>query len=1265
MTRHAIVSFIISLSFFHFTSLAQTDVPVDPLTGRAQVSIPIWNVVHGDLSAPISIVHSGGGVKVEEKEGTVGVSWNLDAGGYVSRSVRGLPDDFNGIVNGATDLRKGWLNDNSPSHIAAYNFTSDNSTGICSDEATDFNFLSGYAYNKDAEPDLFQIDAPGLSTNFVFGADKLPKTIPYVDLKFEVIKTGSGEITAFHITKNDGVRYVFSSTEMVVRQAKLNYNAPEPSLFSTQRQQYKQAVRFAEQWKLTKIVSPAGSEINFAYRSKPNVKSVKDVEVWEGNSSTITRLYFVEDIKNTSVLTTISSDAVRVTFQWQDFTGLLNQILVEDLINPSSKLFNFVYAPVKKSGDVSSGKTKNFLRTIKEQNSACVSFPSFNFEYVDITYTTNGSGTTSLPIDNDKIKQDIWGYYNASAVSKKPTVYFYTSKTGSERYRHLTIPNVTPTTTFNGADRSVNASTVMYGALRRITYPTGGSATIDYQANQYIDPETNSVAYGPGVRVSQVTISDNISGSPSIIRSYAYLTTSNTSSGKLRYKPVFAFHRGNTLIVSENNLAPEESLMYERVIVSQRGKGSTVYEYDLPQMYPAVAPATYVKISRFGTSPCPALGEMKPDNFGYPYPPNTNYDLEQGLIRFITDRDGNGNAVSQKEFVYEYLPATGTNSSMAYGVRYEKVDNIFLSGKYTIRVNTAKVLKDEIVRTFDRTSTALAIATTTSYTYHASHSMLERTTTSNSNGEILTLKYKYVKDFSGASLSASQPEVLALAQLNSTAWYMHGLPVETISSITRSGVETVTSAGLTLYGSVANPARILPVQRLNFLGGTTFSPASLSGSGVSQQLVRTSYRPYYFVDEYDAFGNVLTWHDLKGVKSGSLMGYNASVPVASFAYAGASNIVFSNFESPTGRDLTVPAGVATSDEAYTGRKSLPWSSTLSQTVVKQGSRYRFAMRVKSSSNGTVSISLSGGSNLPSVSAPFVAGNGWQLIEGTIDVSNANSTFTVSVSRSTFAYLDDFVFFPDGAEISLATYELLYGKSSQTNTRFQSSITSFDELGRLKEIRDQDKVIRQVNTYQYYTTPYPALAPTIGSSTGREVIVGTTVNFTGSAACAQSPSFTWFIDGQQISTAQNLTYSFSNLRKYKVRLDVTDPLLGAGSSEIEIDVVAVGSGPASISSVTSSDGQFSYTNCDGSSKTFTPQLTGNTQGVVVSWYYHAGEGSVDENPANWIIFLPNSTTCTFDPKAVFGSDQTYSIKAALSNGSIYVINITYTAGQKCY
>ncbi len=69
------------------------DVPVSYFTGVPNISIPIHTVQSGPLSLPVSLSYHAGGIRVGEPVSWVGTGWSLNAGGIITRTILGLPDE--------------------------------------------------------------------------------------------------------------------------------------------------------------------------------------------------------------------------------------------------------------------------------------------------------------------------------------------------------------------------------------------------------------------------------------------------------------------------------------------------------------------------------------------------------------------------------------------------------------------------------------------------------------------------------------------------------------------------------------------------------------------------------------------------------------------------------------------------------------------------------------------------------------------------------------------------------------------------------------------------------------------------------------------------------------------------------------------------------------------------------------------------------------------------------------------------------------------
>lgn len=91
---------IVSLPSVEAAALCRhTEHSVNHSTGQASITMPLYTLNCGDMSLPVSICYTTGGVKVDDEDGPVGVSWDLQCGGTVSRRIVGRPDGANGAVN--------------------------------------------------------------------------------------------------------------------------------------------------------------------------------------------------------------------------------------------------------------------------------------------------------------------------------------------------------------------------------------------------------------------------------------------------------------------------------------------------------------------------------------------------------------------------------------------------------------------------------------------------------------------------------------------------------------------------------------------------------------------------------------------------------------------------------------------------------------------------------------------------------------------------------------------------------------------------------------------------------------------------------------------------------------------------------------------------------------------------------------------------------------------------------------------------------------
>ena len=478
-------------------------------TGTAQYSVSLYSLSARKLSLSINLSYSSNGVKVDELGSRVGISWILNAGGAITRTVNDQPDET------STKLTPPATFGRTPD---VYTFLN---TASQSDQT-----------NLDVSPDFFSFNFNGYSGKFILDGSQVVQ-LTRSNLKIEFNQTGqSGFGGKFRITTPDGVIYYFGGAA----------NSVESSYNTTQGENcgktYATAVDNA--WYLTKVVHPDGDNIVLDYAalqpysypvsiSQSRTKSVVGVQTCGGNPYGSTP--FVDDTNCETLISTNSVYLTRITASNNNYITF-SYVSRQDL--PYDKLLSSVN--VYQNGNASAIKSFGLNYTYATGNSTyrnqySTENPLLNFRPFLTSLTESASGTTenhtfsfeynnisSLP-PRLSYSQDDFGYFNGA-------------------YNIGLIPKPTPDFAEFFPDATADRSPVFYnavaGMLQKITYPTGGYDAITYKAPDYRVTELPD----------PVLLSQNISGVGADL-STPVTTTSTpvviTNSQKVNIKSSFSF----------------------------------------------------------------------------------------------------------------------------------------------------------------------------------------------------------------------------------------------------------------------------------------------------------------------------------------------------------------------------------------------------------------------------------------------------------------------------------------------------------------------------------------------------------------------------------------------------------------------------------------------------------------------------------------------------------------------------------------------------
>jgi RHS repeat-associated protein len=416
------------------------DVPVNLYTGVPDISIPLFTAKGRTLGLPIVLKYHAGGIRVEEIGGWAGIGWSLEAGGVITRTVRGLVDEIgNGYYRTGHTF---WTSGNWPSPP----------TTILSNIATE---------QLDGDPDQFFFSFAGRSGQFVMGPTSSDpnlreyRTIPYQKLRILPTFAGSS-IVAWEITAEDGTRYTFAAVE-----TNTDYNQTLPA---TQIPVH-YGDSYTSSWHLTEIRSPGGDVITLGYTpftARHRIGSYRekfDAVVSDPPNCVPNQFDVINEYEIAGQrLTSITSAAHTITFTHTLRTDAkspppanaqqeprLDKIVVSTPAGVVLRQFQFEH-------DYSLGGRLT-LKNVYEQDRNGVLLPPYTFTYDPL----------SLP-PLTSYAQDHWGFYNGQTSN------------------NTSIPALNG---YTGANRNPSAAFMKAGSLTRITYPTGGYNEFIYEANDY------------------------------------------------------------------------------------------------------------------------------------------------------------------------------------------------------------------------------------------------------------------------------------------------------------------------------------------------------------------------------------------------------------------------------------------------------------------------------------------------------------------------------------------------------------------------------------------------------------------------------------------------------------------------------------------------------------------------------------------------------------------------------------------------------------
>lgn len=757
--------------------------PMNEYSGRADVQIPLYEIDLDGLKIPIIITYNTGGVQVNSAATRVGLNWSLSAGGLISKEIVGDQDTY--------------------------------SLGYYSQERAEYVYNKyGYLMHlwqppgnyaipeplRDTQPDLFHVSAPGLITKFTHKSDgsgfELSNTGAIIKSLFEYrgpYSTANETLSGMpiEIVSQNGFSYTFFEREYntVFPRSKGSSDIgglpddleQDPWPTDKSEEEVLEALygntignwgpeAFHELFPniyLASIKSPqTNKSVDFSYAKNFIVDNHRRIErhfslSGDNGPWLYGQTNFEHDYSMEKLIEKIDFPEGTVNFYYDDRLDIsggkkLTKIEVRNLEGKLVKgiLFQHDYFTTSGCSDVQCLRLK--LTGVQFYNSNGDVLPGYSFDY----------NAVSLP-KRYSLNQDYAGYFNGyhgqPLNNYIPKVYY---KANQGRYSYLPFQIDGYSLVAGNVGLEADLSYAKAGILEKITYPTGGYSSFEYELNEF-DFLGNKLK-GFGLRVvSQSLYNQNNSLKKKV--SYEYINANGSTSGEVADMPSFLYYfveTGIKRIVQANLRSMRQTkngnVGYSRVIIAEQGNGYVVNNYSNLSHFPNIYPVTYeVYNSQFYDA------NIHQELIDAGAVPEINHDMDVKRGRLLSSEvyNDDNEPVQLKNREYEYksydeIDVHENYTTDTYISPFENGSNLPYA-RYNSKLHSESYeLKEEV--SHDQVVGNTQISTTSTYDYVASYPFIKERKSEASNGKMTRQIFYYPFD----NEVSSEANVNSLNDLN-------------------------------------------------------------------------------------------------------------------------------------------------------------------------------------------------------------------------------------------------------------------------------------------------------------------------------------------------------------------------------------------------------------------------------------------------------------------------------------------------------------------
>ena len=555
------------------------NIPVGFFTGTPDITVPMFEISVGDYTMPISASYHLANVRPFPTPGILGLGWNLNAGGHITRTVRGFPDEMKDIQGHAYGFLEHY---GEVAGVTSRNAFVNALNGVCNAfkdniEGNEYELMSDeYSFNFCGHSGRFYLNSSG---NWVVVSDEDIKVV--FSLSDNTVNlsqlTQSGRLSTIGWTNSGhNNRFITGFTLITPDGCKYDFGGLDATEFSISYYNRANSYLVATTWHLSKITTPKGREIYFTYKCKNDNGRALIMCDLRYSPQSLTYGYYDSDNG------TLEGGGYYMNDRWNGFTGYLlfpsylkqvtttnetvrlsyrrdqtyaNRMLQDNYschalywreqtetmsrfgsFVPASQFFMFMDGVNSDGTDLQRRQrladrmTDLMLDSVTISSSRGSGRKKAAFSYNNV-YRRKMTGLTIR--DNSQILQQYAFNYNAGGM------YYYYPMAATDSWGYSTggHVNLSETPTFNYIPSSLVA--LKRETLSEITYPTGGKSCFEYELNTYSKRASYSASHlisgsglAGGLRVSRI-VNRKSNGNIDNIRRFFYCENISDSANSL------------------------------------------------------------------------------------------------------------------------------------------------------------------------------------------------------------------------------------------------------------------------------------------------------------------------------------------------------------------------------------------------------------------------------------------------------------------------------------------------------------------------------------------------------------------------------------------------------------------------------------------------------------------------------------------------------------------------------------------------------------